>query len=68
MTYNQAQKQRLIALKESQLALFHRLQETLDEVSKEMLGTDEWSTTKVDHSLQELLDEINDHFGMECEG
>lgn len=67
MSPEQAEKQRLIALRESHLGLYHRLQETLNDISKEMLGNKEWNTDKVDRSLQELLDEINDHFGMEDE-
>lgn len=67
MTHAQAEKQRMIALRNSQLDLYHRLQETLNEVSGEMLGTKDWRTDQVDRSLRELLDEINDHFGMEEE-
>lgn len=67
MTHDQAEKERLKALRESQLDLYHMMQEAMNEIASEMLGTNKWKTEKVDRSLQVLLDEINDHFGMEGE-
>tara|TARA_R110002124_G_scaffold149931_1_gene316210 strand:- start:147 stop:335 length:189 start_codon:yes stop_codon:yes gene_type:complete len=51
------------AIRENQLCLFHALQQTLSEISGEMLGTDKWDTDIVDQQLDELASEIKDHFG-----
>lgn len=67
MTHEQAAKEKEIALRDSQLDLYHSLQGTLEEVSDEMLGNREWQTDKVDRSLRDLFDEIWDHFGMDEE-
>ncbi len=65
MSPEQAAERKEATLRESQLGLYHSLQETLDQVGKEMLGNTKWRTDQVDRSLEELLDEINNHFGSE---
>lgn len=65
MTREQALKQREEAIRQSQLSLYASLQQTLNEVSEEMLGDSKWNKDIADRSFKELMDALVDHFGME---
>jgi hypothetical protein len=65
MIPEQATKAKEEALRQSQLDLYHLMQETMNEIANEMLGETQWKTVLVDRSFQELMDELVDHFGME---
>lgn len=65
MSPEQATKAKEEALRQSQLDLYHMMQETMNEIANEMLGASQWKTALVDRSLQELMDDLVDHFGME---
>lgn len=45
-------------------SLFHSLQETMNEISGEMLGNKQWRTDVIDRYLLWLREEIADHFGL----
>jgi hypothetical protein len=61
MTALEKKKQK--AIRDNQLCLFHALQQTLNEISGEMLGNDKWDTDIVDRALDELAQEIHENFG-----
>lgn len=62
-THERAAKEKVAATREGHLHLYQRLQETLNELSLEMLGNKEWDTTAVDRELDDMLESLNDYFG-----